>query len=143
MKVVSHTNLRVSLVGKSIFFLDLNVQYVLDAKKLKNPRMFFLPNENNIVNETITLEHSKKSCKTMYVFIKVSCHGISNAFIPHSRIVSPLLGHKCKKNPLELKLALMSRLGDTSAISNSNGLFPNFVPKLINKLFCISERSER
>ncbi|XP_044732044.1 integrin alpha-PS2 isoform X2 [Chrysoperla carnea] len=79
---VACTSINVCMEFKGIGvqnMITLNVQYVLDSKKLKNPRMFFLPNENNIVNETITLEHSKKYCKSMDVFVK---NGVRDKLTP-------------------------------------------------------------
>lgn len=55
------------------FFLDIEMQLVLDAKKPKSPRMFFLSEENrNILNHSLTLDKNAQSCKTFNVYLKVS-----------------------------------------------------------------------
>ncbi|XP_017056150.1 integrin alpha-PS2 isoform X2 [Drosophila ficusphila] len=54
--------------------LDFDVSWLLDAKKLPNPRMFFLRNEGkNIRNQTIRLNYGQKYCmnETVYLLDKV------------------------------------------------------------------------
>lgn len=54
-------------------FIDFNVQYSLDAKKAKEPRMFFLDHEGrNVVNETVRLTKKKQLCTSQQVYLKVS-----------------------------------------------------------------------
>lgn len=48
------------------------MQLVLDAKKPKSPRMFFLLEENrNVLNHSLTLDKNDQSCKTFNVYLKV------------------------------------------------------------------------
>lgn len=50
----------------------MEMQLVLDAKKPKSPRMFFLSEENrNLLNHSLTLEKNVQSCKTFNVYLKV------------------------------------------------------------------------
>ncbi|XP_037938731.1 integrin alpha-PS2 isoform X2 [Teleopsis dalmanni] len=50
--------------------LDFDVSWVLDAKKLKNPRMFFLLDEGkNIRNQSITLTYGKTYCRNETVYL--------------------------------------------------------------------------
>lgn len=51
---------------------DFNVQYILDSKITKDPRMFFLNHEGrNILNETIRLNKRKQQCTTQQVYLRV------------------------------------------------------------------------
>lgn len=55
-----------------LFHTDFEVQFVLDSKKTKSPRMFFLSNENrSVVNKSIKLTKGQKLCENMFVFLKV------------------------------------------------------------------------
>lgn len=50
--------------------IDLEISWVLDSKKEKTPRMFFLNNEGrNIRNSSIRLERGKQDCRTEPVYI--------------------------------------------------------------------------
>lgn len=56
------------------------MQLVLDAKKPKSPRMFFLLDENrNVLNHSLTLDKNDQSCKTFNVYLKVNI-GSNNFF---------------------------------------------------------------
>lgn len=47
---------------------NFNIQYVLDVKKTKNPRLFFLELEGrNSMNHTITVERDRQFCRTVQV----------------------------------------------------------------------------
>ncbi|CAB3370851.1 Hypothetical predicted protein [Cloeon dipterum] len=51
--------------------LDFDIQVVLDAKKTKNPRMFFIDQEGrNTINQTIRLNNRSLMCKTLQAYIK-------------------------------------------------------------------------
>lgn len=51
-----------------IHCVDFNVQYNLDSKKSKDPRMFFLNQEGrNILNETVRLTKRKQHCTSQQV----------------------------------------------------------------------------
>ncbi|XP_071440626.1 integrin alpha-PS2-like isoform X2 [Hetaerina americana] len=51
--------------------LDFDIQYILDSKKTREPRMFFLNEEGrNIINQTIRLDKGGLICKNMNVYIK-------------------------------------------------------------------------
>jgi len=53
--------------------LDIEMQLVLDAKKPKSPRMFFLSEESrNVLNHSLTLDKNAQSCKTFNVYLKVN-----------------------------------------------------------------------
>lgn len=55
-----------------IYKLDFNVQYTLDSKKSKDPRMFFLNQEGrHILNETIRLTKRKQHCTIQQVYLRV------------------------------------------------------------------------
>lgn len=55
------------------FFLDVDVSWVLDAKKPRSPRLFFLNEEGkNIRNSTMRLNRGKTECRTERVYIAVS-----------------------------------------------------------------------
>lgn len=48
------------------------MQLVLDAKKTKSQRMFFLSEENrNVLNNSLTLEKNVQFCKRFNVYLKV------------------------------------------------------------------------
>lgn len=48
------------------------MQLVLDAKKPKSPRMFFLMEENkNLMNHSSALDKNAQFCKTFNVYLKV------------------------------------------------------------------------
>jgi integrin alpha 8 len=50
--------------------IDIDISWVLDAKKTKNPRMFFLHDEGkNIINSTMRLYRGKSECRTDTVYI--------------------------------------------------------------------------
>ncbi|XP_055384808.1 integrin alpha-PS2 isoform X2 [Condylostylus longicornis] len=50
--------------------LDFDVSWLLDAKNLKNPRMFFIENEGkNLQNSTIRLEYGKKLCRRQMIYV--------------------------------------------------------------------------
>lgn len=54
-------------------FADIEVSWLLDAKKLLEPRMFFLNEENkNVRNSTMRLYRGKKECRTEVVYLGVS-----------------------------------------------------------------------
>nr|XP_031836147.1 integrin alpha-PS2 isoform X2 [Nomia melanderi] len=47
-----------------------NIQYVLDVKKTKNPRLFFLELEGrNMMNRTITVDRDRQFCRTVQVYV--------------------------------------------------------------------------
>ncbi|KAG8234425.1 hypothetical protein J437_LFUL012569, partial [Ladona fulva] len=51
--------------------LDFDIQYVLDSKKSKEPRMFFVSEEGrNVINQTLKLKKGSLFCKNMYVYMK-------------------------------------------------------------------------
>lgn len=52
--------------------LDFEIQFVLDSKKSKSPRMFFLSDEGkSIMNQTLRLERGQRVCKNNFVYLKV------------------------------------------------------------------------
>ncbi|KAK0093386.1 hypothetical protein PV326_013612 [Microctonus aethiopoides] len=52
---------------------DFNIQYVLDVKKTKSPRLFFLEHEGrNTLNHTITVERNQQFCRTVRVYVTPS-----------------------------------------------------------------------
>ena len=56
----------------SLFPQDFEVQFVLDAKKPKSPRMFLLSElGRNIMNHTWRLAKDTRSCRSINVYIKV------------------------------------------------------------------------
>lgn len=60
---------------------DLQVSWVLDSKKARSPRMFFLNEENkNIRNSTMRLSRGKTECRTERVYVAVSKSIISFHF---------------------------------------------------------------
>lgn len=53
--------------------IDIDVSWVLDSKKPRNPRLFFLNEEGkNIRNSTMRLNRGKTECRTERVYIAVS-----------------------------------------------------------------------
>lgn len=61
--------------------LDFDVQLLLDSKKPKSPRMFFLSEEGkNVMNQSLRLEKGTRFCKNMNVYIKVCTPFLSNDF---------------------------------------------------------------
>ncbi|XP_066900872.1 integrin alpha-PS2 isoform X2 [Halyomorpha halys] len=53
--------------------LDFEVQYVLDSKKTKSPRMLFLSDENrSVMNKSLRLMKGQKLCENMLVFLKTN-----------------------------------------------------------------------
>lgn len=51
---------------------NFNIQYVLDVKKTKNPRLFFLELEGrNTMNHTITVERDRQFCRIVQVSIRL------------------------------------------------------------------------
>lgn len=60
---------------------NFNIQYVLDVKKTKNPRLFFLELEGrNTMNHTITVERDRQFCRTVQVSIRLSLMYDLNSF---------------------------------------------------------------
>jgi hypothetical protein len=56
----------------SLFPQDFEVQFVLDAKKPKSPRMFLLLElGRNVMNYTLRLAKDTRSCRSFTVYIKV------------------------------------------------------------------------
>ncbi|KAI5709932.1 hypothetical protein M8J75_004281 [Diaphorina citri] len=50
---------------------ELNVQILLDSKKPKSPRMFFLSDEGkNVINQTLLLIKGTQFCKSMFIYVK-------------------------------------------------------------------------
>ncbi|KAL1462816.1 hypothetical protein WDU94_014623, partial [Cyamophila willieti] len=50
---------------------ELNVQILLDSKKPKSPRMFFLSEEGkNVINQTLGLKEGIQFCKSMFIYVK-------------------------------------------------------------------------
>uniref|UniRef100_A0A8D8XF03 Integrin alpha-PS2 n=1 Tax=Cacopsylla melanoneura TaxID=428564 RepID=A0A8D8XF03_9HEMI len=61
------TALHSPLQGKT----ELNVQILLDSKKPKSPRMFFLSDEGkNVINQTLLLIKGTQFCKSMFIYVK-------------------------------------------------------------------------
>ncbi|XP_048504880.1 integrin alpha-PS2 isoform X1 [Athalia rosae] len=49
---------------------QINIQYVLDSKKSKNPRLFFVDYETrNSINQTVSLTRDQRLCKTFRVYV--------------------------------------------------------------------------
>ena len=66
------------------FSTDIDVSWVLDAKKPRNPRLFFLNEEGkNIRNSSMRLSRGKKECRTERVYIAVSSLAV---IIKHSNL---------------------------------------------------------
>lgn len=60
--------------------LDIEVSWVLDSKKQRNPRLFFLNDESkNIKNSTMRLYRGKQECKVDKVYIS---EGIRDKLTP-------------------------------------------------------------
>lgn len=58
-------------------FIEIDVSWVLDAKKTRNPRLFFVNEEGkNIRNSTMRLNIGKTECRTERVYIAVSSANI-------------------------------------------------------------------
>ncbi|XP_076285234.1 integrin subunit alpha inflated isoform X2 [Lasioglossum baleicum] len=57
--------------GEGVFSSHtFNIQYVLDVKKTKNPRLFFLELEGrNSMNRTISVDRDRQFCRTVQVYI--------------------------------------------------------------------------
>jgi hypothetical protein len=56
----------------SLFPQDFDVQFVLDTKKPKSPRMFLLSQlGRNIMNYTLQLNKDTRFCRSFVVYIKV------------------------------------------------------------------------
>lgn len=52
---------------------NFSVQYVLDVKKTKNPRMFFIEHEGiSIQNQTILIDRDQQFCRTVRVYVTPS-----------------------------------------------------------------------
>lgn len=53
--------------------VDMDVSWVLDSKKVRTPRLFFLNEEGkNIRNSTMRLDRGRTECRTERVYIAVS-----------------------------------------------------------------------
>lgn len=53
--------------------VDMDVSWVLDSKKTRSPRLFFLNDEGkNIRNSTMRLDRGHTECRTERVYIAVS-----------------------------------------------------------------------
>lgn len=60
--------------------LDIDVSWLVDAKKSRNPRMFFLDEEGkNIRNTTMRLNRGQRDCRAKRVYIAVSA--LPHAFV--------------------------------------------------------------
>lgn len=61
-----------NFINSIYFTVDIEMQLVLDAKKPKSSRMFFMLEENrNVLNHSLTLDKNTQSCKTFNVYLKV------------------------------------------------------------------------
>ncbi|PNF38619.1 hypothetical protein B7P43_G02308, partial [Cryptotermes secundus] len=91
--------------------LDFDVQFVLDAKKLKSPRMFLLSETGrNIMNYTLRLDKDSLFCKSFPVYIK---NGIRD-----------------KLTPLEAEMRYSLRTGSGSTLSSRRRVTRSLIPVL-------------
>lgn len=84
MELICHRNLvsqnefsfRIFIFNLNIKqFADLEVSWILDSKKQRKPRMFFLSDEGkNIRNSTMRLNRGKTECRDERVYLEVSRH---------------------------------------------------------------------
>nr|CAD7462061.1 unnamed protein product [Timema tahoe] len=91
--------------------LDFDVQFVLDSKKPKSPRLFFLAHEGkHIMNFTYRIDSSYRYCRSYFVYIK------------------PTIRDKLTPLEVELRYSLKSntrsQLSDTSRRRVSRSLAP-------------------
>lgn len=61
-------------------FSELDVSWILDSKKPRSPRMFFLDEESkNVRNSSLRLTRGQSECRTERVYITVRIERISPA----------------------------------------------------------------
>lgn len=67
---------------KTIFFTDFDIGIVLDSKKTKSPRMYFMDDEGKFIkNDTVRLTKGQTNCKPYYIYIKVHINGIKKGYL--------------------------------------------------------------
>ncbi|KAF4525253.1 hypothetical protein B566_EDAN012788 [Ephemera danica] len=104
--------------------LDFEVQFVLDAKKPKSPRMFFLDKEGrNTMNQTLRLNKGSLVCRNVNVYIKAIFYRFS-----FTSYLDP--GIRDKLTPIEAELRYSMLTSPTSSITSVQRIKRSLEPVL-------------
>ncbi|XP_033331338.2 integrin subunit alpha inflated isoform X1 [Megalopta genalis] len=105
-----------------------NIQYVLDVKKTKNPRLFFLELEGkNTMNRTITVDLDRQFCWTVQVYVAPNIRDKLTSLDAEMRM--SLDEERYKDNrPRDPRLPLRPVLGSTTSRRDSLSIRKNCGP---------------
>ncbi|CAL7950339.1 unnamed protein product [Xylocopa violacea] len=107
---------------------NFNIQYVLDAKKTKNPRMFFLELEGrSTMNRTITVERDQQFCHTVKVYVPSNIRDKLTSLDAEMRMSLDEERHT-STGPRDPKQPLRPILGSTTSRKDSLSIRKNCGP---------------
>ncbi|XP_029042602.2 integrin alpha-PS2 isoform X1 [Osmia bicornis bicornis] len=107
---------------------SFNIQYVLDVKKTKSPRLFFLELEgSNMLNRTITVEQDREFCRTVQVYVTPNIRDKLTSLDAEMRM--SLDEERIKDNrPRDPRIPLRPILGSTTSRKDSLSIRKNCGP---------------
>ncbi|XP_076758862.1 integrin subunit alpha inflated [Xylocopa sonorina] len=107
---------------------NFNIQYVLDSKKTKNPRMFFLELEGrSTMNRTITVERDQQFCHTVKVYVPSNIRDKLTSLDAEMRMSLEEERH-ANTGPRDPKQSLRPILGSTTSRKDSLSIRKNCGP---------------
>ncbi|XP_015188813.1 PREDICTED: integrin alpha-PS2-like [Polistes dominula] len=105
-----------------------NVQYVVDVKKTKAPRLFFIEDENkNMINKTITIERNQQLCRTVQVYVTPNIRDKLTSLEAELRI-SLKDDHLPDNRPRDPRISLRPVIGATTSKKDSLSIRKNCGP---------------
>ncbi|XP_043494263.1 integrin alpha-PS2 isoform X4 [Polistes fuscatus] len=105
-----------------------NVQYVVDVKKTKAPRLFFIEDENkNMINKTITIERNQQLCRTVQVYVTPNIRDKLTSLEAELRI-SLKDDHLPDNRPRDPRISLRPVIGATMSKKDSLSIRKNCGP---------------
>ncbi|KAI4498187.1 hypothetical protein M0802_006673 [Mischocyttarus mexicanus] len=105
-----------------------NVQYVVDVKKTKAPRLFFIEDENkNMINKTITIERNEQLCRTVQVYVTPNIRDKLTSLEAELRI-SLKDDHLPDNRPRDPRISLRPVIGATMSKKDSLSIRKNCGP---------------
>ncbi|XP_076639854.1 integrin subunit alpha inflated isoform X2 [Colletes latitarsis] len=115
--------------GEGVFAKhNFNIQYVLDVKKTKNPRLFFLELEGrNTLNRTIMVDRDRQFCRTVQVYVTSNIRDKLTSLDAEMRM--SLDEERYEDNrPRDPRLPLRPVLGSTTSKKDSLSIRKNCGP---------------
>lgn len=105
-----------------------NVQYVLDVKKTKSPRLFFLEREDkNTMNRTFSVGQHLPSCRTFQVYVTPNIRDKLTSLDAEMRISLEEERHEANQ-PRNPRVFLKAALGSTTSRKDSLSIRKNCGP---------------